>query len=48
SVKEPLSIDKTDFNKLHSLGWEDKDIFVAAYLGASSFASDTFLNTFKV
>jgi len=48
SVKEPLSIDSSQIEKLRTLGWDDKDIFEAVYFGALEITIDIIFNTFKV
>lgn len=47
-VKDSNSITKEDVEKLHVLGWEDKEILEATYHGATQVAADMIFNAFKI
>lgn len=47
-VKDSNSINKTDIDALHDLGWEDKEILEATYHGTTQVAVDMMFNAFKV
>lgn len=48
TVEMPKALDKTDLDRLRTLGWEDGDILDAVYHGARNVAADIMFNAFKI
>jgi hypothetical protein len=48
AMGEPEMVDKADMDALHALGWEDPDIFAAAYHGTTMIAAGILFNAFKM
>ncbi|MBU1343145.1 MAG: hypothetical protein KKE44_11375 [Proteobacteria bacterium] len=48
AVNTPESINKTDIDTLHALGWEDTDIYDAAMTGVNMSALNTMMRIFKI
>jgi uncharacterized peroxidase-related enzyme len=47
-TRTPLAVEAADIEHLHSLGWEDRDIFDAAVHASRNMAADAVINAFKV
>ncbi len=48
AVNDPESVQKSDINALHGLGWEDTDIYDAATTGVNMFALNKMMKIFKI
>lgn len=47
-TRDSLSIEASDIERLHQLGWQDSDILDAAVHAARNMAADAVINAFKV
>ncbi len=48
SIKDSLSVEQDDVDRLRELGWSDKDILDATSHGARMVSNDILFNTFKI
>ena len=48
AINDPESVDKSDMDKLHGLGWADSDILEALSHGTNMIASSIMMKAFKM
>jgi alkylhydroperoxidase family enzyme len=48
AIKSPESTEQKDVDALHDLGWNDSDIYDAAFHGARMMGMSTMFNAFKM